>query len=205
MELKDYIRIISKSWLMILIITLLVTLATVIWSKVQPLKYESGVTLVVNKPNTVPQRAVGYYQYDKFYSIEASSLYADTLTSWLSSAGTAKEIFEYAGLPVPNVSLKKLGRIFKPRRLPPVTIGVTVINKDRERAEKLVKAAVAVVEEKTEEQRRGDDPDHHFAIIAGPTVTAEVRQSIALNSLLGLIAGLIIGLAVAFLREYLKK
>lgn len=205
MELRDYLKIITKSWSTVLAFTLAFAILVAVWSVMQPIKYEAGVTIVVNKPSTVPQRSADYFQYDKYYSIQASSLFADTLTAWLSSAGTAKEIFETANLPVPDVSLRKLGRIFKPRRQPPVTLTITVKDVDRARAEKLVKAAVAVLEERTAEARKNDDPDHYFALIAGPSVIAEVRQDILLNSLIGALAGLTIGTVAVFLREYLKR
>lgn len=205
MELRDYLKIIGRSWPLIIGTTLVITLLVVAWSVLQPVKYESAATLVVNKPNTVPQRAANYFQYDKYYSIQASSLYADTLTAWLSSPSTSKEIYEKAGLPVPEVSLKKLGRIFKPRRLPPVTLGVTVIDTDRDKAERLVNAAVAIMEQKTEEQRKGDDPDHYFTLISSPAVTAEARQDLLLNTIIGLVGGLLAGLVAAFLKEYLRR
>ncbi len=205
MELKDYLRMISRSWQLIIGITILVTALVLVWSVLQPVKYESSTTVVVNKPNPVSQRSVSFFQYDKYYSIQASSLFADTLTAWLSSPSTAKEIFEKAGFPVPDVNLRKMSRIFKPRRLPPATLNVTVVDKDREKAEKLVSAAVAVIEEKTEEQRKNDDPDHYFTIISGSMVTAAAKQDLLINTLVGLIGGLILGLIGGFLREYLRK
>lgn len=205
MELKDYLKIVGRSWASIITITLVIGLATLVWSFMLPVKYESAVTVAVNKPNPVPQRAAQFYQYDKFYSIQASSLFADTLTAWLSSPGTTKEIFEKAALPVPEVSLRKLGKIFKPRRLPPVTLGITVIDRDKEKAERLVRAAVSVIDDKTAESRKNDDPDHFFTIIAGPIVTAENRPDININTLIGLIGGWLAGLVYVFIREYLRK
>lgn len=205
MELRDYLKIIGKYWLTIVGLTALVTIATIAWSVTQPVKYESSIVIAVNKPNTVPQRNASYFQYDKYYSIQASSLYADTLNAWLSSAGTAKEIYEKAGYAVPDVSIKKLGRIFKARRLPPVTLGVSVVDRDKEKAEKLVTAASQVLEARTEEQRKGDDPDHYFTLINDTIVTAEAKQDVPLNTAIGLIAGLILGFIVAFLRDYLRR
>jgi capsular polysaccharide biosynthesis protein len=205
MELRDYFKIIGKYWLTIVGVTVVITGLTVAWSVMQPVKYESSITVAVNKPNTVPQRTAAYFQYDKYYSIQASSLYADTLSAWLSSAGTTKEIYEKAGYPVPDISIKKLGREFRPRRLPPVTLSISVVNTDRAKAEKLATAAGDVLEARTEEQRRGDDPDHYFTLISDPAVTAEVRQDLALNTLIGLVAGLILGFILAFLRDYLRR
>lgn len=205
MELRDYLKILGRSWGLILTLTILVTAATIIWTKVTPVKYDSSVTMVVNKPNTVPQRTANYFQYDKYYSIQASSLFADTLTAWLSSPSTAKEIYEKAGLEVPDVSLKKLGKIFKPRRLPPVTIGITVTDKDKDRAEKLVKAAAAIMDEKTTQQHEGDDPDHYFTLISGPVATAQNKPDMAVNIILGVLGGLILSLVIVYVREYLKQ
>lgn len=205
MELRDYIKMITRAWPLILGITLAITALVVIWSVAQPVKYEASSTVVVTKPNTVPQRGANYYQYDKYYSIQASSLFADTLAAWLSSPDTAKEIYEKAGLPVPDVSLKKLSRIFKPRRQPPVTLNVTVKDQDRSKAERLVNAAVQVMNDRVTEQRQNDDADHYFNLMSGSTVVAAAKQDHLVNALLGLIGGLIVGLVIAFLREYLRQ
>lgn len=204
MELKDYLRIIGQGWALILGLTASVTLLVIAWTVYQPLKYESSVAVVVNKPNPVAQSGANYFQYDKYYSIQASSLYADTLAAWLASPSTAKEIYAKAGLTVPDVPLKKLSRIFKPRQLPPVTLNVTAKDKDQTRAERLANAAAAILEEKTEEQNKSDNPEHHFILIKGQTVTAAARPDFIINTLVGLVAGLIIGLSTAFLRQYLK-
>ncbi len=205
MELKDYLKIIGRSWVTILGLAAAVAILTLAWSLLTPIKYESSAAVVVNKPNPVPQRGANYYQYDKFYSIQASSLQADTLTAWLSSAGTAKEIYEQAGLPVPEVNLKKLSKIFKPRRLPPATLNVTVADRDKARAEKLVTAAVDILEKRTEDQRKADDPDHYFNLLTSRVVTAPAKPDLMLNIVLGLIGGLILGLMTAFLKEYLRR
>lgn len=205
MELKDYLRIIAKWWSTILGLTVIINLLIIAWTIFQPVKYESSVAIVINKPNLVPQSGASYFQYDKYYSIQASSLYADTLAAWLASPSTAEEIYIKAGLAVPDLSLKKLSRIFKPRQLPPVTLNVTVKDRDKAKAELLVNTAARVLEEKATEQGRDDSTEHRFTIIKGKTVTASAKPDFVLNTLAGLIAGLIIGLGSAFLREYLKK
>lgn len=205
MELRDYLQIINRSKGLIALITLLITAAVIGWSVAQPVKYESSATIVVNKPNPVSQRDVAFYQYDKYYSIQAASLYADTLAAWLSSPGTAKEIYEKAGLPVPDVNLKKLSRIFKPRRLPPVSLSIAVKDQDRTKAEKLVNASIAILDERTQEQNKGDNADHHFNLIGGATVTAPARPDLAVNTIIGLIGGLLLSLIIVFLRHYLKE
>jgi len=205
MELRDYLKIIGRSWGIIAGITIVVMILVGIWSVAQPLKYDASIAVAVNKPNVVPQRGASYFQYDKYYSIQASSLYADTLTAWLSSPSTAKAVFEKAGLPVPNVNLRKLGRIFKPRRLPPVSLIVTYTDVDKDKAEKLVNASVAVLQDRADQQRKNDDPDQYFTLLTDSTVVAENKQDLALNLVIALVGGLILGLIAAFLREYLRK
>ncbi len=203
MELKDYMRIIAKSWSTIFGVAVVIALITIAWTLLQTPKWDASNTIVVNKANPVPQRGASYYQYDKYYSIQASSLYADTLGAWLSSPDTATEIYLTAGLPVPSVSLKKLAKIFKPRQQPPVTLNITVTDRDKTKAQTLVNAAVKVISSKVEKQRKADDPDQYFTLISGRTVVAENKQDIVVNTLLGLIGGLMVGFITAFLREYL--
>lgn len=205
MELKDYLKIIGKSWTTIFGIAALVTILITIWTMIQPLKYDASNTIVVNKPDPVSQRTATYYQYDKYYSIQASSLYSDTLAAWLSSPDTAKEIYEKADYPVPDVSLKKLAKIFKPRQQPPVTVSVTIRDQDKDKAEKLVNASIDVLKTKVAQQHASDAQGDYFEVFNGKTIVLPARQDLLLNMVIGAVAGLILGFMTAFLREYLRS
>lgn len=205
MELKDYLKIITSSWSFILGVTVVTTLVFTIWSIMQPLRYDASNTIVVHKPDQVAQKTAAFYQYDKYYSIQASSLYADILASWLASPDTAKEIFEQADYPVPDVSLKKLTKIFKPRRQPPVTISVTIRDQDKEKAERLVNGAIEVLKNKVTLQQSNEVVGENFAIFNGKTIVVPARVDLLLNMVLGLIAGLLLGFTAAFTRQYLRS
>jgi capsular polysaccharide biosynthesis protein len=205
MELKDYLKIIGKSWATIFGIAAIVTILVTIWTMIQPLRYDASNTIVVNKPDPVSQRDASYYQYDKYYAIQASSLYSDTLAAWLSSPDTAKEIYEKAGYPVPDVTIKKLAKIFKPRQQPPVTVSVTIRDQDKDKAERLVNAAVDVLKSKVDQQHASDAQGDHFEIFNGKTIVLPAREDLLLNMVIGAVAGLIVGFMTAFLKEYLRS
>lgn len=197
MELSLYWQIIKDRLKLIVTVLLIVWLGTAGYIVSQPTKYEASVTIAVNKPNPVSAREVSYFQYDKYYSLQASSLYADTLAAWLASPGTAQEIFQTAELPVPNISLKKLAKIFKPRRLPQVTLVVNVSDQDPERATRLIKAVVTTMNRKTAESQQNDNSDNYFNLLADTPVVAKVKTDYPLTIAISTLAGLIIGLSLA--------
>lgn len=204
MELRDYLKIITRSAGLIASMAVLFAVLAGIWSVRQPIRYESNAIIVVDKPTIAPAGATEY-QYDKYYALEASDLFADTLAVWLASPSTVQRIYTAAGYEVPEISLKKMARIFKVNRQPTSNVIVTIADTDETKSRKLIDAAVAVTDEYVISQRNDEDPSQFFTIDAGETVTGVLKQNTVINVILGLLAGLILGMILAFLRAYLKQ
>lgn len=203
MELKDYFKIIKQSLAVIIALFVLGGLGGYLWAKKQPIKYETSASAVVDKPSTAAA-AGETYRYDKYYALQASGLFADSLAAWLSSPSGVHEAYEKAGLPVPEISLKKLSQTFRVNREPTSSLVVSIVDTDQSRSEKLANAAMSALEEQLTAQRSDEDPDQFFTLAKNQVVTGKVKASPAVNSVLGALGGLILGLIYAFGRAYLK-
>lgn len=204
MELRDYLKIINQSIAVIISLFIIGSLAGYLWAKKQPIKYETSASAVVDKPSTAAA-AGDTYRYDKYYALQASGLFADSLAAWLSSPSGVYEAYEKAGLPVPDISLKKLSQTFRVNREPTSSLVVSIVDTDQLRGEKLANAAISAMEEQLIAQRSDEDPDQFFTLAKNQVVSGKVKVNPAVNLVLGALGGLILGLIYAFGRAYLKN
>ncbi len=205
MELADYLKMMSKGWKSILTYVAILGVVAGVWAYLQPAKYQASATIVVAKKNNITQKTINYYQYDEYYAIQASGYFSESLASLMASPGTVKEIYDRAGYPLTDLSLQALTKAIKVRRVPPVSIEMVMVSTDKVRAEKIIETAIIVASEKTEAQRRNDDPNDAFVAVTGNVVTGFAKPSVIVNGIIGMIGGLILGMIVVFMNHYTKK
>ena len=205
MELGQYLRIIQKGMKTVIGCMIVLAVIASIWAATRPVKYQATSTLSVKKQNAVTQQTASYYQYDEFYAIQSSGFFSEALTAIMRSPGAIKEIYEKAGHPLADTSIQALAKAIKVRRIPPVSLEMTVTDADRDKAESIVKSALVVAGEKTAEHNRGQEVRDAFATVPGEVVIGQTKPDVVLNAILGLIAGLFLGLIIVFLAHYAKQ
>ena len=89
-----FIKIINRNKIKIIAIALVVGILSVLIAQFLPAKYDASVALNVIRVN---REETGDYQYDGFYAIQASNLFAETIVSWLETPAVVKEIYEQSG------------------------------------------------------------------------------------------------------------
>lgn len=203
MELREYFRIIGKyQWLFWAVIIVMVV-ATFLFSRFQPKSYLASTTLTVNKSSALKQSQIDYYLFDNYYNIQSSGLFSQIVTSWFESPAVVKEIYKKADIPLPEVSQKKLIKIFKAVRKEPATINVSFSGSDKDETEKLINAAAEVMQEKTNELGKADR-DNVYDIIKFTPIVSETTPNLWLNTLIGLLAGLILGVIFVLAIDYFR-
>ncbi len=202
MELRDYFKIIGKYFKIFIVIVILAGAAALILTKTQPTTYTASTTFTVNKNSVLKQSEIQYYLFDNYYNVQSAGLFSQIVTTWFESPALVKEIYQKAGTDVPNVSQKKLSKTFKAVRQEPATINVTISGTDKEQLDKLINAAAAVLQEKTNELGKNNDSFYEIAKFT-PIVTKD-NPSLPLNTAIGLLAGVLIGAIVALGIDYFK-
>jgi len=203
MELREYFKIIGKYGKLFWAVVIITIVATFLFTKMQPKSFLAATTLTVNKTSAIKQSQINYYIFDNYYNVQSSGLFSQIVVSWLSSPAVVNDIYTKAGLPLPNVSQAKLAKIFKAIREEPATVNVSINDSNRDEAEKLVNAAAAVVQEKTNELGQSDSENVYDIVKFTPVVT-ETTQNLWLNLLIGAVAGLILGAILALAVDYFK-
>jgi len=204
MELREYFKIIGKYKLVFWTIVVVATLGTFLFTKLQPKSYLATLTLTVNKATAVKQSAVNYYLYDNYYNVQSSSLFAQIVTSWFGSAGIVKDVYDKAGITLPNVSQKALTKTFKATRIEPATIYVSLTGADKEQVTKLINASAAVMQDKANELGRSDT-ENVYDVVNFTPVVSETTPNIWLDTIIGLITGILFGAIVSLGIDYFKK
>ena len=123
MEVKDYIRFLSKNYIAVIIITLTFALITYLITIAQPNTYQSSASLEVIKLETKPQSETPYFQYDNYYSYQAASAASDNLIGWIESAATVAQVYNKAGYQIPSANIKDLSKTFTATK----TVGTSAI------------------------------------------------------------------------------
>lgn len=203
MELRDYIKIIGKNfWIFAIIVILSVGFAFG-FTKTRQTTYTSSTTFTVNKGSMLKQSQANYYLYDNYYNVQSAALYSQIVQLWFESPALVTEIYQKAGLAVPNVSQKDLGRTFKAARSEPAIINVSVSGADKDQLQLLMNSAYTVLQAKTNELGSNDTSFYQLAKF-DPVVTKD-QPSLLLNTAIGLLAGLILGALIALAIEYFKE
>src|SRR3989304_5680738 len=94
MTLFAFLKIINQNKIRIIAIALIVGILSVLIAQFLPAKYDASVALNVIRVN---REETSDYQYDGFYAIQASNLFAETIVSWLETPAVVKENYEQSG------------------------------------------------------------------------------------------------------------
>lgn len=207
MELKDYLKIISRYRTTFLATILLTLIATVAFTFLMPAQYEAAASITVNKHSQVEQEKANYYQYDDFYSIQAAGFFADTIANWIASPTTVYEIYFAAREQVPDkATLKSLAKTFKTKKQTNInTVDISIRDRDKDRVDHLIKGAVTVVKNRTDELKKSAKTENFFAVVDAQPVIVKLEPNYILNTIIGLILGLILATTLVLGVNYFKE
>lgn len=203
MELRDYFKIIGKHYIVFIIIVLLCGLFAFIFTKTQKVTYTAQTTVTVNKASSLKQSQANYYLYDNYYNVQSAALFSQIVTTWFSSPSLVKEIYQKAGIEVPNVSQSKLSKTFKAVREEPATITVSITGTNQDQLNKLINAATDVLQ--TETNNLGKNNDSFYEIAEFIPITIQNQPNPGQNTLIGLVSGVILGIIVVLGIAYFKR
>ena len=204
MELREYLKIFQKNISLILACAVLVGTAAFVYTFRQPVTYETAGNITV-----VPKSAgelKNVYEYDGYYALQAAASFTTTITSWLGSPDTVSEIYQKAGLDVGNQSAKALSKFVKTTPIAnSFSLKYQLSTTEKEKTSKLAKAATDVVKEKTTSFNQKTSSKLNFEINSDEPIIIENKPPVTLYTIAGTLAGFVLGLFLALLREYFKK
>ena len=203
MELRDYFKIIKRHFAVFVVMVILATVFAFGFTKLRPTTYTASTTFTVNKTSTLNQSKVNYYLFDNYYNIQSAGLYSQIVSLWFESPSLIKEVYQKAGIPLPNISQNALGKTFKAVQEEPAVINVSISGKDQDQLNKLMNASYEVLSTKTNDL--GKEDTAFFDLTKFDTIVTQDKPNMVLNVIIGLIAGILLGALVALAVAYFKE
>ncbi|EKD56077.1 MAG: hypothetical protein ACD_58C00304G0005 [uncultured bacterium] len=202
MELRDYLLVIGKRIWMLLICFLVVVIGVYFFTTSQPTSYEGSLTINITKP--AEQGKTTEYQFDKYYALQASGMFAETVVSWLGDPSIISDIFTNANQELPQIGLTKLTKLLNPKKVLPSNVQVRYSSTDEGKIEPLLKSAGDFVKARSVNLTKQDVTNNFIVEVNDPVVFAK-KISLTTNLIMGFIVGMILGLLMVFATEYLKS
>lgn len=136
--------------------------------------------------------------------VGAADLFVGTLSGWLASPDFAAAVFRRASLPVPALSIRKLGRVFEARRRGGQVVDVRFQARSADDAARIAKAVREEVAERATAFAGGNSV-LSFRAIAGEPLVVPVRSNAALRGLVVGVVLLVAGVNIVFLWDFLRS
>ncbi|MFA6082093.1 MAG: hypothetical protein WC773_01580 [Patescibacteria group bacterium] len=205
MELIDYIKIFGRAKKLIIFGTLLVVLITALFIATGKTRYDTSLTLTIDRVSIIDQKTTPYYLYDGYYAQQAGGLFAQTVGNWMISPSVVKSIYANADVDLPDLrSSTQLGKLFTVKQFQPATVDITLRSTDSVQSEKLLNSANTVLQGLTDETNAAKTDEKYVLRASGP-VSVKVQPFWALDITLAVVIGLVLTTFLAMLGTYLKK
>lgn len=188
-------------WL-IISLTVVATLASLIFTYRTPAYYDSSISFSINRVN---QQETSQYQYDGYYAIQAADLFSQTVISWFMTPSVLLEMYDKAKIDPQISSLTEISSRFRVKKYSPQNIVVTYKERDRQTAEKIAEAIISVTQEKAVAANQTADKKALFEVIGTQPVIVVKKPPVVMNTIVGFIGGLFLSILAAYIIEYWKK
>lgn len=200
MHPKNYIQVVLRHKFTIVACIILCGLAALIYAYVKPQAFSSNISMSFHRVN---KEATADYQYDNYYAGKAVEIVSNTVAGWLQTPNIVQEIYTEANVAPDDIY--KDAKKFKPKQVSAHQVEMRLTNKNRQDLEKLSKAAVAIMKNKVASLEVTNEQKNAFDVISEDPIITEVKYSPLMLTLIGLVAGLFVGIGLAFLWEYFRE
>jgi capsular polysaccharide biosynthesis protein len=205
MELKDYLKFITKRIWLFLAIVAVIIIGTYYNTIKRPNVFTGNVTFytVVTNQITNTQNA-DFYGYDSYYSTEASKNLVDTLISWFKDPSYVSSIYGSAKENLPDINLKKYSKLISTQKTIPSTFSVSISSTDEEYVKNILAASKQFVKNNIDDWTAKGLLKNVKAESTDVFVVKE-KPSLSINLSIALVVGLFIGFSLVYFLEYLKQ
>lgn len=183
-------------------VTIIGALAALLFAIITPVQYDTSIAFFINRTNIVETTE---YQFDGYYAIQASDLFSQTVMSWFLTPSVLLEIYDRADIDPQISSIEEITSRFKTRKYSPQNVVVRYQERDRETADKIAWAIIDVVQEKAAAANQTADEKALFEVMGGAPVIVEDRPHAPLNTVIGLVAGFVLSIVVAYSVAYIRQ
>lgn len=203
MELKDYLKIISRSWLTIGLVAVIFGIIGFVWAKRQvPTNQAITTFLVTQKPQTTSSSTFGY---DNFYALSASAVVADQISALASSPNLVIEVYRKLNLTVPTVDPRRLTKVFRVQKNQSNSnsTSIAIEHQSPDTAKQLIDELKGQILSRIKSQQDQSQLSANFDVSASDTAVLTAKTDPKLRSAILAVVGLIVGSGFVLLKNYL--
>jgi hypothetical protein len=156
----------------------------------------------VSLPFTIPvpgRPLSGAYEYDGYYALQATDLFAGTLAGWLTSPDLVADVYAKAGLAQPARSVRTLARVFTARKLSGQLVELRFHARTGEDAQRVAEHVTAIVHRRTEQFNKEGGTPLQFSVTSGEPLVLPVQRSVPLRALVGGLVAFVFGASALLL------
>lgn len=195
MEIRNYFRTIRRFIWWLIVPLVVVIFVSLIISLIFNVSYEAPISFAINRK---PQQAqTPDYQYDSYYAIQANNLLATQFTEWLKGASVVPVVYERAGLKDESNLLQKEWKV---ENHSPQDIEMIFRGRNKDRVSTLAYAALNTVDQKKDEFTGAGESSLGTINVPSEVIVITKNTSLSLNLLIGLLAGVIVGLIFVYFK-----
>ena len=189
MELSEYIKLVQKNKVKILVWALSLGLVAHLIALFSSTRYAVSVDFMVGVAHRQP---VAEYQYDGYYAMMSSDLAAKTIMSWFKTPSFVMDVLERADVKNRTfTSLKSFSNLFKTVKFSAQNVAVKFQMKDESEARRLAEAVISAVETKSQELNRDSEGYSVFEVNGSTPVVVAVKADRVLFFVVGFMVGLL--------------
>ncbi len=198
MELQDYLRIWRRNWIPIVVVTLLATAASALWSMTRPPVYEAKTQLYVSV--RAGDASLGEMQQGASFAKQLVKSYVDIVGTAIVTEGVSEAL---GGDPTPAELSKQLTAT---NPSDTVLIEIAATDDNPELAAEIANVTASlfsdVITNRLEAPTEGSPARVHIDVVEPATVpAAPISPNVSRNVTLGFLLGLMLGLGLAVLRS----
>lgn len=186
---------------MIGLIVLIATGTAVAVAGTRPERTGVSVSFAINRTN---REMTTQYQYDGYYALQASDLFAQTVVSWFSTPSVLLEVYEAVNLDPAIQSINSLPSRFSVRKYSAQNIVVKFTETNTTRASQVADGLKKVMESKASKLNQTSDGKSLFEIVGGSPVVAPAKPNLGLIAAVTAFLSLALGLFIAAARHYFR-
>ncbi len=162
-EVGPYVKLLQKRAPLILLVSVLAALVAYgVAARVKP-SYIVHFSYVVS---LVQRDTTSDFRFDGLYAIQATDLFASTLSSWMKTPEQVVAAYQEAGLPLPSTDAREIVKAVEANKTGPQLVQVAVKNETKEKAESLAQGLQAVVEKQVAAYHDKGTPAIAFRVVA---------------------------------------
>lgn len=197
---QDYLNVIKKSMLLIIVVAVLVTALALVVSAMKRESFNVSVSLGVN---VLDKQETQDYKFSRYYSVQASEKFSETVASWFLSPEIVRDILEKSSIDTSSMSFWKLSKYFNAEPLAAQNVELRFNVNDKAKANQIIDAIRVITDEKLTEINK--DQEANFAIFIKEPVVVPKNYPLGLVGGISAVVGLLLGAALSFLFHFAKK